>query len=74
VRTLARLDPAFKSSETMARSALGQCERRPAEVERLASHLIELSARHNFLYWQAVGNIRRGWARSAAGNSEEGIP
>jgi hypothetical protein len=36
--------------ETMARSALGQCERRPAEVERLASHLIELSTRHNFLY------------------------
>jgi hypothetical protein len=58
----------------MARSALGQCERRPAEVERLASHLIEHSVRHNFLYWQAVGNIRRGWARSASGNSEEGIP
>jgi len=54
--------------------ALGQCERSPAEVERLASHLIELSTHHNFLYWLAVGAIHRGWARSASGNTAEGIP
>ena len=26
-------------------------ERNPAEVERLASDLIELSTRHNFVFW-----------------------
>jgi predicted ATPase len=55
-------------------AALGQCERSPAEVERLASHLIELSTRHNFLYWLVVGAIHRGWARSGSGNTAEGIP
>jgi predicted ATPase len=55
-------------------AALGQCERSPAEVERLASHLIELSTRHNFLYWLVVGAIHRGWPRSGSGNTAEGIP
>ena len=32
-------------------------ERNPAEVERFASDLIELSTRHNFAYWLAVGAI-----------------
>ena len=49
-------------------------ERNPAEVERLASDLIELSTRHNFVYWLAVGAIFRGWARSASGDTAEGIP
>jgi hypothetical protein len=40
----------------------------------LASDLIELSARHNFLYWLAMGVIWRGWARSVSGDSAEGIP
>ena len=53
---------------------LAQLERDPAEVDRLASDLIELSARHNFLQWQAEGAIFRGWARSASGDIEEGIP
>jgi tetratricopeptide (TPR) repeat protein len=55
-------------------SGLGQCERHPAEVERLASHLIELSTHHHFGYWLAVAAIHRGWARSAAGDTAEGIP
>jgi predicted ATPase len=42
-------------------------------VERLASDLIELSTRHNFLHWQAIGAIHRGWARSASGDTAEGI-
>jgi tetratricopeptide (TPR) repeat protein len=46
----------------------------PAEVDRLASELIELSTRHNFVYFQAVGAIYRGWARSVSGNTAEGIP
>jgi len=46
----------------------------PAEVERLASELIELSTRHNFSYWLTVGTMFRGWARSASGDTVEGIP
>ena len=49
-------------------------ERNPAEVERLASELIELSTRHNFVFWLATGEIYRGWARSVSGNTAEGIP
>ena len=49
------------------------CERNPAEVERLASDLIELSTRQNFAHWLAAGEILRGWARSASGDTAEGI-
>jgi predicted ATPase len=49
-------------------------ERDPAEVDRLASEMIELSTRHNFAYWLAMGAIWRGWALSASGNTAEGIP
>ena len=52
-------------------AALG---RGPAEVDRLAWELIELSTRHNFVYFQAIGAIYRGWARSVSGNTAEGIP
>ena len=40
----------------------------------LASDLIELSTRHNFVHWLAVGAVYRGWARSISGDSVEGIP
>jgi hypothetical protein len=52
---------------------LGCAERNHAEVNRLAMDLIELSTRHNFLHWLAVGTIYRGWARSASGDTAEGI-
>jgi hypothetical protein len=55
-------------------AVLGCAERNPAEVDRLASDLIELSTRHNFAYWLALGAIHRGWARSASGDTTEGIP
>jgi predicted ATPase len=42
-------------------------------VDRLASELIELSTRQNFLYWLANGEHYRGWARSAFGNPAQGI-
>ena len=48
-------------------------ERNPAKVDRLASDLIELSTRHNFVYWLAYGSIDRGWARSALGEPAEGV-
>ncbi|MBV8969372.1 MAG: NACHT domain-containing protein, partial [Verrucomicrobia bacterium] len=53
---------------------LGYVERNPAEVDRWASELIELSTRHNFAFWLAIGGIYRGWARSTSGDIAEGIP
>jgi predicted ATPase len=43
-------------------------------VERLASEVIELSTRQNFALWLASGEVLRGWARSASGDTTEGIP
>jgi predicted ATPase len=48
-------------------------ERNAAEVECLASEMIELSTRHNFVFWLATGEIYRGWARSVSGHTAEGI-
>jgi predicted ATPase len=52
---------------------LAHYERNPADVERLASELVELSTRHNFMYWVAIGSIFCGWARSASGDTAQGI-
>ena len=52
---------------------LAHCERNPAEVERLASNMVELSTRQNFALWRAEGVALRGWARSAFGETAEGI-
>jgi tetratricopeptide (TPR) repeat protein len=48
-------------------------ERNFAEVDRLASEMIELSTRHNFVFYLTIGAIWRGWARSAFGDTAEGI-
>ena len=42
-------------------------------MEHLASDLIELSTRHHYAQWLAVGSILRGWARSASGETSDGI-
>jgi hypothetical protein len=55
-------------------AVLAHLERDPAKVDRLASEVIELSTRHNFLVLLATGAIYRGWARSASGDTAEGIP
>jgi serine/threonine protein kinase len=52
---------------------LAYCDYVPAEVERLASEVIETSAHHNFALWVARAKVLRGWARSASGNIEEGV-
>src|ERR1700731_3126004 len=54
-------------------ACLSHYGRNPAEVERLASDLIELSTRQNFALWLARGRILRGWARSALGDMAQGI-
>ena len=43
------------------------------EVESLASELVELSTRQNFAHFVAVGTVLLGWARSAGGNTSQGI-
>jgi hypothetical protein len=55
-------------------AVVSHADRNIAEVKRLASDLIELSPRHNFVQWVAVGGIWGGWARSASGDTAEGIP
>jgi hypothetical protein len=52
---------------------LAHYERNPAEAERLASDLIELSTRHNFAFFLAGGKVLRGWARSASSDTAEGL-
>jgi len=52
---------------------LAYYERNPADVERLASDSIELSTRYSFPHWVTHGTILRGWARSALGDTAEGI-
>ena len=55
-------------------AGLGHYEHNPADVERLASELIELSTRHSFMHFRAARNaLLRGWARSASGRTAEGI-
>jgi hypothetical protein len=54
-------------------ACLSHYGRNPSEVERLASDLIELSTRQNFVPWLARGIILRGWARSASGDTVQGI-
>ena len=46
-------------------AVLAYYERNPAEVDSLASEIIELSTRYNIFYFLTVGAIYRGWARSA---------
>jgi hypothetical protein len=52
---------------------LAHFEGNPAEVERWASDLIELSTRHGFINWLPGGVVLRGWAHSASGHTAEGI-
>jgi serine/threonine protein kinase len=43
------------------------------EVERCASRLVELATRQHFVFWLAGGKVFSGWARTAAGDTVEGI-
>ena len=52
---------------------LAQFERDPAEVERLASDLFELSTRQKFAPFLRRAAVLRGWARSASGETAEGV-
>ena len=52
---------------------IARFERNPAEVERSASELIELSTRYNFAFWLPGANVLRGWARSVSGDTVQGV-
>ena len=52
---------------------LAHFERDPAQVEGLASDLIELTTRQNFAQFLAGGEVFRGWARSSCGDTSEGL-
>ena len=52
---------------------LAHLERNPAEAERLASEVIELSTRQNSAPLLRRAAVLRGWARSASGDTAEGI-
>jgi hypothetical protein len=52
---------------------LAYFEHNHAEMERLASDLIEMSTRQTFATFLSVGAILRGSARSASGDSTEGV-
>jgi hypothetical protein len=54
-------------------AVLAHYEYNAAEVERLASELIELCTRQHFAQWLAGGKLYRGWARSASGDAAEGL-
>jgi predicted ATPase len=55
-----------------AAAVLAQYERNSAEVERLSSHLIELSTRQNFS-WLVAGIVLSSWGRSTSGDTDEGV-
>ena len=52
---------------------LAYYERNPAEVERLASDLFELSTRQKFAPFLRRAAVLRGWARSTSGEIAEGL-
>jgi tetratricopeptide (TPR) repeat protein len=74
ISTAKELKDRYALAQALYRAAgLAHRERDPAEVDRLASELIELSTRHHFAHYLAHGSILRGWARSVSGNTAEGI-
>jgi hypothetical protein len=50
---------------------LSQYDDNRAEVERLASDLIELSTRQDFAFFLPLGEMWRGWVLSVSGNPTE---
>jgi serine/threonine protein kinase len=65
------LNDAYASAVALFHAAFAaQFDGDVAEVERLASDLVELSTRQHFAQWRAGGRVFGGWARSASGGPE----
>jgi hypothetical protein len=54
-------------------AVLNYYERCPEEAERLASEAIEMCTRQSFAQWLTYAKICRGWARSALGDTANGV-
>jgi len=68
------LNATHATAESLFFAAVLACYvRNYAEVERLASDLIEFSTQQNFAFWLAGAEVFRGWARSFSGNTTEGL-
>jgi len=52
---------------------LNHCRRKPMEVERFASEVIEVSTREQIGHWLAGSGMLRGWARGMSGSPAEGL-
>jgi tetratricopeptide (TPR) repeat protein len=52
---------------------IAYCERKPSEVQKIASEMLELSTRHNFAFFRSGATILRGWAQSALGDTTRGV-
>jgi hypothetical protein len=52
---------------------LAHYERNSAEMERRAAELVELSTHHNLPFWRVLGDIPRGWTKTASGDTAEGL-
>ena len=52
---------------------VGNLERDPVEVERVASDLVELSTIQSFAHWLALGTVLHGWAYCALGHITEAM-
>ena len=52
---------------------VGNLERHPVEVERVASDLVELSTIQSFAHWLALGTVLHGWAYCALGHITEAM-
>lgn len=52
---------------------LNHCRRKPVEVERFASEVIEVSTREQIGNWLAGSGMLRGWAQGTSGSPSEGL-
>jgi serine/threonine protein kinase/tetratricopeptide (TPR) repeat protein len=54
-------------------SILSHLDANVAEVDRLASELIELSIRYIFVTWLPLGTVHRGWVCTVSGDTVKGL-
>ncbi len=76
LRTARKADHAFSIAYALCLGAsVAQCCDQPEEALERADEALEISAKHQFPYWQAWGGIIRGWALANLENasSEEGM-
>jgi predicted ATPase len=66
-------DPHVLALALWGAAVLGVCERNPAEVDRVAVELMELSTRQHFADFLWREAVLSGWVRSVTGATAEGL-